>query len=143
MTPMIDEPSFRWGNAALIRWNMALMLVAKVRSHSSSGTSSSESRLIWKAALLTRMSSPPSSRTAVSTMSRQCCGSTRSPLTRTARCPASVDQLLDLFGVGVLTEVADQHVGALAGVGDRHGPPDPGVAPVINATLPLSCPVPW
>ena len=44
--PIIAEPSFIWGIAALHRWNIALMLVSIVRSHSSSETSSSESWLI-------------------------------------------------------------------------------------------------
>src|SRR5215212_4765601 len=52
--PMIDEPAAMWGSAALQRWNMAEKFVAMVRSHSSSGTSSSDSRVIWYAALLIR-----------------------------------------------------------------------------------------
>src|SRR4051812_36393238 len=45
--PMIDEPARMCGSAALHRWNIAERLVAMVWSHSSSGTSSSDSRLIW------------------------------------------------------------------------------------------------
>src|SRR3712207_3680538 len=51
------EPGFMCGSAALHRKNMGWMLTLKVCSHSSSGVSSSEVRVIWKAALLTRMSS--------------------------------------------------------------------------------------
>src|SRR4051812_39137696 len=53
--PMIAEPGFMCGTAALARWKNAPMLVSKVRSHSSSGISSSDWWVIWNAALLTRM----------------------------------------------------------------------------------------
>jgi hypothetical protein len=45
--PMIDAPGFMCGTAALTRWNIALRFVASVWSHSSSGISSSDSRVIW------------------------------------------------------------------------------------------------
>ena len=47
---MIAEPGPRCGTAALVRWKNALMSVATVWSHSSSGISSSVSRLISNAA---------------------------------------------------------------------------------------------
>src|SRR5215218_7556389 len=52
--PMIEEPSRMCGTAALQRWNIADRFVAMVKSHSSSGISSRDSRVIWYAALLTR-----------------------------------------------------------------------------------------
>src|SRR5688500_13655244 len=45
--PIIAEPGFMWGTAALQRWNIARTLVSKVRSHSSSGMSCRDSRVIW------------------------------------------------------------------------------------------------
>src|SRR3954464_13479795 len=49
--PMIDDPADRCGSAALQRWNIAEKLVAIVWSHSSSEMSSSDSCVIWYAAL--------------------------------------------------------------------------------------------
>src|SRR3954454_25128759 len=57
--PMIAEPGRKCGTAALLRWKIALRLIASVRSHSSSGISSSELRVIWNAALLTSTSTRP------------------------------------------------------------------------------------
>src|SRR5690606_3872683 len=37
------------------------------------------------------------------------------------------DKLRHLGGVVVLVQVGDQHIGSLAGVGDRHRPADPAV----------------
>src|SRR5690349_21222248 len=45
--PMMDEPARMCGTAALHRWNIAERFVANVWSHSSSGISSSDSRVIW------------------------------------------------------------------------------------------------
>ena len=89
---MIDDPGRMWGRAALHRWNIAEKLVATVWSHSSSVTSSIASWVAWKAALLTRTSTVPSSSTAVRTMSRHCWGEDTSPGTSTARRPASATQ---------------------------------------------------
>src|SRR3954451_5187834 len=44
--PMIDEPAFMCGSAAFVRWKNALRLIAIVRSHSSSGISSTVSCVI-------------------------------------------------------------------------------------------------
>src|SRR5215207_7380125 len=51
---MIEAPGCMCGMASLHSVNMAERLVARVWSHSSSDTSSSESWLIWNAALFTR-----------------------------------------------------------------------------------------
>src|SRR4051794_30381381 len=45
--PMMLDPGPMCGTAALQRWNIAEMLVAKVWSHSSSGMSVMLSRVIW------------------------------------------------------------------------------------------------
>lgn len=86
---MMLEPGCMCGTAALTRWNIAERLVARVKSHSSSGMSVICSRTIWNAALETSTSMPPSSSTVRRTRSRQCCGSVRSPGARMAFRPAS------------------------------------------------------
>ena len=45
--PMMLEPGFMCGTDALARWKNADRFVAIVWSHSSSGISSSDSRVIW------------------------------------------------------------------------------------------------
>src|SRR3954471_20288038 len=52
---MMAAPGCMCGIASLQRVNIAERFTARVWSHSSSDTSSSESWLIWNAALLTRM----------------------------------------------------------------------------------------
>src|SRR5947209_3494134 len=76
---MIDAPGCMCGMASLQRVNMAVRLVATVWSHSSSETSSSESWLIWKAALLTRTSTRPNSSTALGMIVLQYARSEMSP----------------------------------------------------------------
>ena len=71
--------------------------MASVKSHSSSGISSTVSCDIWNAALLTSTSTRPNSSTARSTMARQCAGSLTSPGTRTALRPAFSTQLAVSF----------------------------------------------
>ncbi|MNP42023.1 hypothetical protein D3C76_1357580 [compost metagenome] len=66
---MIEAPLPIDGNA---RWQMrkiAVMLVSKVFTHSSSSISSRVSWAIWNAALLTRMSMRPNCATVLSTIS--------------------------------------------------------------------------
>jgi hypothetical protein len=82
--------------------------------------SSIDSKLAWWAALLTRMSIPPSSDNAVLTILRQwIC------VLHVARhehgLPAGVlHECLSPFGVVVLAEIGNQHVGAFARIGDRN-----------------------
>src|SRR3954449_5869992 len=56
---MIEPPGGMCGIASLHSVNMAVRFSATVWSHSSSGISSSDSWVIWKAALLTRTSTLP------------------------------------------------------------------------------------
>jgi hypothetical protein len=75
MTP----PGRMRARAALVRKKVPKTFVRKVCSNSSSGISSSEGWVIWKPALLTTISTPPSSRTARSTSERAYCASPMSP----------------------------------------------------------------
>src|SRR3954447_6745360 len=86
---MIDPPGGMCGTTSLQRTNIAVRLVASVWSHSSSLTSSRVSWVIWKAALLTRMSTLPNSSTALGMIVLQCARSEMSPGTSTQRRPAS------------------------------------------------------
>ena len=76
------------GMAACIRMNGARRLTAMMRSQSASGTDSTVPR-VMSAALLTRTSRPPNSRTANRTTWWQSSASARLPATNTARPPAS------------------------------------------------------
>ena len=83
----------------------------------------------WKAALLTRMSSRPSSRTVRSTASRQNAGSVTSPGISRHRPALRLDRPARLLGVGLLRgQVDDRHVRPFAGEEHRHGPADARVA---------------
>ena len=74
------------------------------------------------------MSTPAElARPRVSMMSRQCCGFGDVAADQEGLAARLLDVALDLLGVGVLAEVADQDIGTLAGVRDRHRPADPGV----------------
>ena len=53
-----------------------------------------------------------------------------------------LDIALGVLGVGVLTEIRDQHVGTFSRVRDGHGSAYPESPPVITATLPVSFPLP-
>ena len=81
----------------------------------------------WNAALLTRMSSPPSVWIVCSTAAGAKAGSATSPLISMARRPSLLDRVLGLLGVLVGVEVGDGDVGAFAGEQHRHGPADAGV----------------
>src|SRR3954453_13473897 len=80
--PMIEAPAFMWGSAALHRGNIADRFVAIVRSHSSSGVSSRDSRVIWYAALFTSTSIVPNSSRAMRLTWRQGWAGARTPATR-------------------------------------------------------------
>ena len=53
-----------------------------------------------------------------------------------------LDELGGVLGVVVLVEVGDQHVGTLAGEGDRHRAADAAVAAGDHRALPSACPEP-
>src|SRR4051812_34214927 len=76
---MIDAPDCMWGTASLHRANMAERFRARVWSHSSSEISSSDSWLIWNAALFTRTSTLPKASTALGMIVFWCARSERSP----------------------------------------------------------------
>src|ERR671933_1279301 len=86
---MIAAPGCMCGTASLHRTNIAVRLVATVWSHSSSEISSSDSWVIWNAALLTRMSTLPNASTALGMIVLACARSERSPATSTHLRPAS------------------------------------------------------
>src|SRR6476620_8751269 len=65
---MIEPPGGVCGMASLHSTNIAVRLVATVWSHSSSEISSSDSWVIWNAALLTRTSILPNASTALGTI---------------------------------------------------------------------------
>jgi hypothetical protein len=77
---------------------------------------------IWYAALLTRMSSPPSVCTHWSTMRRQRCSSWMSPASEAAVRPDFPDETIGLACVLLLgLEVRDHHVRTLARERQRDG----------------------
>jgi hypothetical protein len=86
---MIAEPSDKCGSAALLSQNIAYTLVFITWSNCSVLISSIPSCDIWYAALLTRMSSPPSSLTVRSTSFEQWLSSRMSPGNASARRSAS------------------------------------------------------
>src|SRR5688572_18457721 len=94
---MIEPPGGMCGIASLVRTNIAVRLVATVKSHSSSVISSSESWLIWYAALFTRMSTLPNASTAFGMIVLQCARSEMSPATSTHLRPASSTYLAVSF----------------------------------------------
>ncbi len=86
---MIEPPDGMCGITSLHSVNIAERFTARVWSHSSSETSSSVSWVIWKAALLTRMSTLPNASTAFGMIVLACARSARSPATSTHFRPAS------------------------------------------------------
>ena len=105
------------------------MLVFIVASKSSVETSRMEARVCWRPALLTRMSSPPSPRTASSTSVRQKASSRRSPGIASPVRPSaliSVDHLLRIRLLG--RKIIDRDVRALARIGDGGGAAHAGIA---------------
>ena len=80
---------------------------------------------------------------------RQCAGSAISPGSSTALRPGLLDPAGGLFGVLVLVQIGDQHVGALAREGDRDRPADPLIGAgddrclALQLALPLYDISPW
>src|SRR3954462_12160091 len=74
---MIEAPGCMCGIASLVSVNIAERFSATVWSHSSSEISSSESWLIWYAALLTRTSTLPNASTAFGMIEWACARSLR------------------------------------------------------------------
>src|SRR5689334_4463594 len=96
------------------------MLTLNVSSHSSSLMSARSLKVAWCAALLTRMSRPPSSRIAARVLD---------VAADEGRLAAGLlDPFAGLVRVVVLVQVGDQDVGALAREGNGDGTADAAVA---------------
>ena len=125
-----DRSAVRRGaaSAALVRWNMAKMLVRKVRSSCAAVMSSSRSCGCCSAALLTRRSRRPKASTACATALAAEALVADVARDRDARRPSSSISARVERGVVVLVEIEDRDVGALLGEADRDRAADPAVA---------------
>ena len=116
------------------------MLVRKVRSSCSSVMSSSDGRCSWYAALLTRMSSCPSSRTVVATASLAELRVRHVARNQDGAPALLLHRLHGLLRVRVLAQVHDRDVGALAGEQDGDRAPDTRVAAGDDGHLSVQLP---
>ena len=125
---MIALPLARWRRAALTMKNMWKMLVRKVVSSCSSVISVISAFGNWTAALLTRISSRPSS--AYRSLNGFAAESLTAHVARDQQAAPAVflNHRAGLLGIIVFVQIHNRHVRAFLRIGDCCRPPDATVA---------------